>query len=193
MPWSAERIGRRHWLTRTFFLKPVQCHGHQSGDKSRYPVARGQDPDLDWNRAGIRPPNVDDLGEDVWSPDGVKILGPPVGTEAFVLSHSPVGGSRKNDASGTQSRQCLISNVRGSCCCNVQGHVVIMCCGACPRHNQRGMPDTTRMHQTCWALFWETESRIQCMGHCVASNENGRIGTPIRERTRTVRLLGLMG
>ena len=82
-----------------------------------------------WNRAGIRRPNIDDLGEDVWSPDGVKILGSPLGTEAFVLSHSPIDGSRKNDASGTQSRQCLISNVRGSCCCNVQGHVVVMCCG----------------------------------------------------------------
>ena len=39
-----------------------------------------------WKRAGIRPPDIDDLGEEVWSPDGVKVLGSPIGTEAFIQS-----------------------------------------------------------------------------------------------------------
>ena len=40
-----------------------------------------------WNRAGIRPPDIGDLGEEVWSPDGVKVLGSPIGTQAFIQSY----------------------------------------------------------------------------------------------------------
>ena len=41
-----------------------------------------------FNRAGIRPPNMEGLGEGVWSPEGVKVLGTPVGTDGFVQSHA---------------------------------------------------------------------------------------------------------
>ena len=41
-----------------------------------------------WNRAGIQPPGMDDLGEEVWSPAGVTVLGTPVGTNAFVQHHT---------------------------------------------------------------------------------------------------------
>ena len=37
-----------------------------------------------WNRAGVCPPNVADLGDEVWSPRGVKILGTPVGSPEFI-------------------------------------------------------------------------------------------------------------
>ena len=37
-----------------------------------------------WNRAGVEPPGVRELGSDVWSPQGVVVLGSPVGTNAFV-------------------------------------------------------------------------------------------------------------
>ena len=37
-----------------------------------------------WNRGGIRPPDLDELGEDVWDPEGIKILGTPIGSEDFV-------------------------------------------------------------------------------------------------------------
>ena len=43
-----------------------------------------------WNRAGIRPTNIDDLGEHVWRGEGpadergIKILGVPLGTNEFV-------------------------------------------------------------------------------------------------------------
>ena len=37
-----------------------------------------------WNRAGVRPPDVADLGEEVWSPRGVKILRTPVGSPEVV-------------------------------------------------------------------------------------------------------------
>ena len=37
-----------------------------------------------WNRSGVAPPDVDDLGEQVWNKDGIKVLGTPVGTNQFV-------------------------------------------------------------------------------------------------------------
>ena len=37
-----------------------------------------------WNSAGVCPPGIGDLGQDVWSPRGVKVLGTPVGSEEFV-------------------------------------------------------------------------------------------------------------
>ena len=39
-----------------------------------------------WNRAGTCPPGVEDLGEDVWSPDGIKILGTAIVSPEFVHS-----------------------------------------------------------------------------------------------------------
>ena len=37
-----------------------------------------------WNRAGVCPPDVAELGDEVWSPRGVKILETPVGSPEFV-------------------------------------------------------------------------------------------------------------
>ena len=37
-----------------------------------------------WNRSGVPPPNMAELGPDVWSPQGVKILGTPVGSAEFI-------------------------------------------------------------------------------------------------------------
>ena len=40
-----------------------------------------------WNRSGTCPPDLADLGEDVWNPAGIKVLGTPVGSDEFVQSH----------------------------------------------------------------------------------------------------------
>ena len=37
-----------------------------------------------WNREGVCLPNFEDLGPDVWSSRGVKILGTLVGSDVFV-------------------------------------------------------------------------------------------------------------
>ena len=37
-----------------------------------------------WNRGGTCPPDVVDLGEEVWNPAGIKILGTPIGSPEFV-------------------------------------------------------------------------------------------------------------
>ena len=43
-----------------------------------------------WNKAGQRPPRIDDLGGEkgAWSPEGVILLGVPVGTPEFVSQHA---------------------------------------------------------------------------------------------------------
>ena len=37
-----------------------------------------------WNCAGVPPPRMEELGPDVWSDSGIKILGTPVGDDEFV-------------------------------------------------------------------------------------------------------------
>ena len=37
-----------------------------------------------WNRAGVRPPHMEDLGTEVWNDEGVKILGTPIGSDRFI-------------------------------------------------------------------------------------------------------------
>ena len=34
-----------------------------------------------WNRAGVIPDNIDQLGPEVWQPEGITVLGTPIGTE----------------------------------------------------------------------------------------------------------------
>ena len=37
-----------------------------------------------WNRAGVCPEGMAELGPEVWNPKGVKVLGIPVGSRRFV-------------------------------------------------------------------------------------------------------------
>ena len=39
-----------------------------------------------WNRGGIVPAHVEEMGLDVWNCDGIKVLGTPLGTAHFVAS-----------------------------------------------------------------------------------------------------------
>ena len=37
-----------------------------------------------WNKAGIPPQNVEDLGPEVWQPSGIMVLGTPIGSERYI-------------------------------------------------------------------------------------------------------------
>ena len=37
-----------------------------------------------WNRAGIPPEAIEELGEDVWQPAGITVLGTPIGSEQYI-------------------------------------------------------------------------------------------------------------
>ena len=41
-----------------------------------------------WNKAEISPPNMGDLGPEVWNAEGINIFGTPVGSDAFVQAAS---------------------------------------------------------------------------------------------------------
>ena len=69
-----------------------------------------------WNRGGTRPPYFDDLGEDAWDPEGIKILGTPIGSDTEDWKTKP--------KCGPFSRGCPTSSAHGRFYCNVQGLVV---------------------------------------------------------------------
>ena len=75
-----------------------------------------------WNRGGIRPQDIDDLGEEVWSPEGVRLQLDQKRSSKL----SQTGDSRRNADCGMRSRQCLICSALGSCC-NAQAHDAITC------------------------------------------------------------------
>ena len=37
-----------------------------------------------WNKGRVPPPHVDQLGPEAWQPEGIKVLGTPIGSEAFI-------------------------------------------------------------------------------------------------------------
>ena len=37
-----------------------------------------------WNKSQLQPPNVEELGPDVWQPKGITVLGTPIGSEDYV-------------------------------------------------------------------------------------------------------------
>ena len=73
-----------------------------------------------WNRSGVPPPNMADLGPDVWSPQGVKILGTPVGSEQFIEE----AVQREERILWDVIRQCQTCSALGKSFCSVQGQGV---------------------------------------------------------------------
>ena len=57
------------------------------GDKLAIRVHSGKT--RTWNKAALCPPNLDDMGPDVWNEEGVKILGQSVHTRSFPKFPTP--------------------------------------------------------------------------------------------------------
>ena len=68
-----------------------------------------------WNRGGIVPARVEELGPDVWSGDGMKVLGNASGYGSIRFNRWWRNGSQKNAGCGRPFREYLISSVLGSC------------------------------------------------------------------------------
>ena len=73
-----------------------------------------------WNKAGLEPAGIDALGDGVWDPEGVKVLGTPVGSDAFVSNHSKERMSEEDAFLGGIPHIPL--GARGSSSCFAQGH-----------------------------------------------------------------------
>ena len=84
-----------------------------------------------WNRAGARPPNMDDLGPDVWTLEGIKILGTPMGNDAYVRAASTV---RVEDESKLWERIGWVPDVQ----CAWQ--ILLQCAGPRCHHWLRTVP-----------------------------------------------------
>ena len=72
------------------------------------------------NKSGISPPNVEGLGQQVWSCEGIKVLGTPVGTDEFM---SDVVIERARAGCGRPLGGCPICTLLS----NVQAHVATIC------------------------------------------------------------------
>ena len=79
-----------------------------------------------WNQAGVIPPNMQDVGEDVWSPNGIKVGGTPIGGEDFVRQVSDSDWTRRAD-SGKPSLGCPTCSAGGKSWYSAQDPAAIIC------------------------------------------------------------------
>ena len=87
-----------------------------------------------WNQAAECPPEMGDFLPEVWSPEGMKILGTPVGTEAF---ENAACGERIEEEEKLWSAIHWIPDLQ----CDWQ--VLVQCVGPRCHHMLRTMPPTT--------------------------------------------------
>ena len=79
------------------------------------------------NREGMCPAELEDLGEEVWSPRDVKILGTPIGSQEFVQS---LGVERLQEEQRLWEVVSWVPHRRS--CCSVQGPAATTLCA--PSH-----------------------------------------------------------
>ena len=81
-----------------------------------------------WNQEGVCLPNLEDLGPDVWSSRGVKILGTPVGSDDFVQELCEERLRSENDLWDAIP---IVPDLQCACrsCCSARAHVVTIYCG----------------------------------------------------------------
>ena len=83
---------------------------------------------FDVGRSQQSPPNVEDLGEQVWSCEGIKVLSTPVGTDVGWGDEESVRGEHVMGG-------CPICRLVGRISSNVQAYVATTCWEHCPRAN----------------------------------------------------------
>ena len=76
-----------------------------------------------WNRSAVSPPNVEDLGEQVSNPEGIKVLGTPVGTDQYL---SDVVAERVQEET-RQLSGCPICRLLGRFSFSVQARGATIC------------------------------------------------------------------
>ena len=84
-----------------------------------------------WNRAGVRPLGIEEWGEDVWSPHGLKILGTPVGTQEFVRA---IGEERLQEERKLWEALSWVSDLQAA------WQILVQCAGPRCHHFLRTLP-----------------------------------------------------
>ena len=74
-----------------------------------------------WNKNGVSPPDMEELGPDVWNDEGIKVLGTPVGPDMSVLSHT---AERLEEEGRLREEIGSVPDVsaHGRLSCSVRGH-----------------------------------------------------------------------
>ena len=66
-----DRVGPLYKLLEEALLRNAGIHLHQEKTKT-------------WNRAGVVPEDIHEVGDDVWHPEGINVLGTPIGSGHFI-------------------------------------------------------------------------------------------------------------
>ena len=106
-----------------------------------------------WNQAGEYPFGMVALGDDVWSPHGVKILGIPVGSNEFVEADRGTFGRRKVVVGSHLGFR--TSNAHGRFCCSAQVRDAIIFSALCHQARWKGtFRGTMKAWWQRWRLCW---------------------------------------
>ena len=134
-----------------------------------------------WNHAGIVPENVETLGPDAWQPEGITVLGTPIGSPQYV--------ERKMDERISKERELwmAIPTVPDLQCA---WQLLVQCANPRANHIMRTMPPSQsavycRAHD---AGVWHT-AREQAQQLSILPMRKGGLGL----RSGTSCILGLLG
>ena len=146
-----------------------------------------------WNRAGQRPPDMEDFGPEVWSQEGVKILGTPLGCDAFIATSTT---ARLEEEAKPWEAVSWVSDPQ----CAWQ--IVLQCAGPRCHHCLRTVaPSQSSNMPNATTRECEGDGQLAC--HCRATgsgaanrhapDEVGRTWTPVSKADGTRRILGVLG
>ena len=115
-----------------------------------------------WNRAGVVPDNIGEVGDDAWQPEGITVLGTPVGSEQYI--------SRKMEERITKERE-LWSTIPTVPDLQCSWQLLLQSANPRANHTMRTMPPSQssvycRAHDEG---MWETAKRL--LGHVPAEDE----------------------
>ena len=137
-----------------------------------------------WNKAGVIPPNMHDVGEEVWSPSGIKAPGTPTGVEDFVRQASE---ARSEEERKPWEAISWVPDMQ----CGWQ--ILVQCGGPRCHHLPRTVPPTPLDTMSGpWNPFWEAATG-DCRQTRLIPNEVGRIGDLLCGEDGAGSLLGVVG
>ena len=155
-----------------------------------------------WNRSGVSPPNVEDLGEQVWNPAGIKVLGTPVGSDQFV---SDVVAERVQEE--TRLWEAVVGARFAGCLALTLANSRSVCRPEVPPFVENTAPELQSseyallhdagmlraMKSLLGGLPGEPQRERRCLSPCHSAHANGRVGSQVSDPDGSSRLLGLVG
>ena len=118
------------------------------------------------NSAVVVPDNIAEVGQEAWQPDGITVLGTPIGSAQYIncIENGREDREGKKECCGRQSPKYLTSNARGKSSCRAQTHARITQCAhcrpLCPRSiDKHTMKASGALPKRCWGGSLMTRRR----------------------------------